>query len=433
MSEMIGLAGLGTLLLLIALRAPIGLALLFVGLGGIAILHGSSTMVYIAASAPEHVLYSYTLTVLPLFLLMGSIAVRSGLATALYTSANAFAGHYRGGLSSATIFASGGFGAVCGSSLATVTTVAKISIPQMLRFGYSPQLAAGSVAAGGTLGILIPPSLLMILYAYLTETSVGKLFAAGIVPGILAVTLYCATIAIWTMLRPQDGPVQKRHSWRERLASIKEVGGVLLAFLLIMGGIFAGWFSPTEGAGVGAALLLIVAVVSGRLDWVGFVEALQDTIATTAMIFLILIGVETFQFFMEASRLPDAIVDFLTGLQFAPWVVLAILIGILILLGCILDSIAIVLIMTPFLYPIVQDLGYDLIWFGIVMVMVVEIGLLTPPFGINVFVIRSVVPEISLKQAFIGVFPFVAADIVRVGIILAFPVICLWLPSIILN
>lgn len=432
-SEVIGLVGIAALILLIVLRSPIGLALLFVGVGGTWTLAGWRTVEYVGANAPVHVLTSNTLSVLPLFLLMGNLAVQSGMARSLYAAASKFVGHLPGGLAAGTILASGGFGAICGSSLATVTTVTRISVPEMLRYGYSPKLAAGSVGAGGTLGILIPPSLIMIIYAYLTETSVGRLFAAGMIPGLVAIALYCATIFIWVSLKPEIGPRQPRASWAERLRSLKDILGVALAFLIVMGGIFMGFFSPTEGAAIGAAAVMTIGFVSRQLDWTGLLAALRDAAYVSAMIFLMLIGVEIFQFFMEASRLPEAIVSFFTGMEAPRFVVLLTIIAVLVLLGCVLDSIAIVMIMTPFLYPIVLDLGYDLIWFGIVMVMVVEIGLMTPPFGINVFVINSMVPQIRLGQAFAGVMPFIAADIVRVGLLLALPALTLWLPGLLFD
>lgn len=431
--ELIGIIGIIVLLLIIVLRAPIGLALLFVGLGGTWLLHGWRTVKFIGASTPVHVLSSDTLSVLPLFLLMGNLAVQSGMAKAIYRTANAFVGHLPGGLAAGTILASGGFGAICGSSLATVTTVTRIAVPEMLRYGYSPKLAAGAVGAGGTLGILIPPSLIMILYAYLTETSVGRLFAAGLVPGIIAILLYCSAIMIWVQMRPEIAPAQNKVSWPDRARSLLDVAGVALAFLIVMGGIFTGFFSPTEGAAIGAAAVLMISVVTGKLKWSGLMTALRESVLISAMLFLMLIGVEMFHFFMEASQLPAAIVKLFTGMQAPPMVVLMCLIAMLVVLGCFLDAIAIVLIMTPFLYPIVLDLGFDLIWFGILMVMVVEIGLLTPPFGMNVFVISSMIPQISLGQAFAGVGPFILADIVRIALLISVPTLTLWLPNLLFN
>lgn len=432
-TEVIGVIGVLAMLLLIVLRAPIGLSLIFTGIAGTWALAGWSTVEFIGGSAPVHVLSGNGLSVLPLFLLMGNLAVQSGMARSLYSAAGAFVGHMPGGLAAGTVLACGGFGAICGSSLATVTTVTRISVPEMLRFGYSPKLAAGSVGAGATLSILIPPSLLMIIYAYLTETSVGRLFAAGMVPGIIAIALYCAAIFIWVLLNPAAGPKQPRSSWRQRMSSLRDIFGVALTFIVVMGGIIAGFFSPTEGAAIGAFAVLVIGVAMRRLNWAGFVIALQDTVYVSAMIFLMLLGVELFHFFMEASRLPEAIVSLFIGMDAPRIMVLLTIIGVLLILGCFLDSIAIVMIMTPFLYPIVLDLGYDLVWFGIVMVMVVEIGLMTPPFGMNVFVINSMVPQIRLGQAFAGVMPFIAADAVRLALLLSFPILALWLPNLMFN
>lgn len=404
--------------------------MLLVGVTGLWILQGWSTVGFVAATSPVHVLTSETLSVLPLFLLMGNLAIHSGMASGAYRAANAFVGHLRGGLAYGTILAAGAFGAICGSSLATVTTIARISVPEMLKYRYDPKLAVGAVGAGGTLGILIPPSLLMILYAYMTETSVGRLFAAGILPGVVAILLYCAAIFVWASIRPSIAPAQEKVPFRDRLKTLVDITGPVIVFAVVMGGIFTGLFSPTEGAGIGAAAVLLVGVLMRKLDLPKIWHALRDSIVFSGMVFMLLVGIDYFNFFMEASRLPAALEAFFIGLDMPPFGVLMIMVLILLLLGCVLDSIAIVLIMTPFLYPIVMSLGYDLIWFGIVMVMVVEIGLLAPPFGMNVFVINALVPQIRLKEAFLGVTPFIIADLVRISILLAFPALALWLPSV---
>jgi len=296
----VGAAGFVVLFALIAGRMPIGLALLLVGLGGLATLHGFDTTLFVLGSAPVETLSRFTLSVLPLFLLMGSFAVRSGLSEGLYRAANGFVGQWPGGLTMASIIACGGFGAVCGSSLATVSTMAKIAVPEMLRYNYSPKLAAGSIAAWGTLGILIPPSLLMIVYAFLTETSVGRLFAAGIVPGVVSVLLYLATIAIWTRLNPEIGPAGERTPWHARWVLLKDVWGVVVLFGLVMGGIFAGLFSPTEGGAVGAFGALIIGLVKRRIDLRVFILSVRETVQLSAMIFFIVVGVSVFDFFMQA-------------------------------------------------------------------------------------------------------------------------------------
>jgi C4-dicarboxylate transporter DctM subunit len=320
----------------------------------------------------------------------------------------------------ASVVACGGFGAVCGSSLATVTTMAKITIPEMLRYNYSPKLAAGSIAAGGTLGILIPPSLVMIIYAFLTETSVGRLFAAGIVPGVVVLMRF----------RPEMGPAGPRTPWRQRIVSLKEIWGVVVLFAVVMGGIFVGAFSPTEGAAVGAFGALVLGLLNRRIDWAGFVACIKETMQVSAMIFFIVIGISIFDYFMQASRVPDELGKYVAGLALSPSTVMAGIILFLIFLGCIMDSIAIVFLTTPFLYPIIVNLGYDPVWFGIVMVVIVEFGLITPPFGMNVFVISKMTPEVSTWGAFEGVMPFIASDFVRIALFLSFPGIVLWLPRL---
>tara|TARA_R110000868_G_scaffold11751_3_gene57285 strand:- start:571 stop:1872 length:1302 start_codon:yes stop_codon:yes gene_type:complete len=426
-----GACGFAILFVLIAARMPLGLALSVVGLGGLALLHGTDTAVFVLATAPVETMSRYTLSVLPLFLLMGSFAVHSGLSEGLYRAANGFVGHHRGGLAMASVVACGGFGAVCGSSLATVSTMSRIAVPEMLRYGYSPKLAAGTIAAGGTLGILIPPSLLMIVYGFLTETSVGKLFAAGIVPGIVSIALYMIAIHLWMRRRPAMGPAGARTAWPARLALLRDIWGVGALFVLVMGGIFAGLFSPTEGGAVGAFGALIVGLVKRRIDRRVFFDCIRETMQLSAMIFFIVIGISIFDYFMQASRVQDALGAFMNGLDLPPEAVLAIILGVLILLGCVMDAIAIVFITTPFIYPIIVGLGYDPVWFGIMTVMVVEIGLVTPPFGMNVFVISRLVPQVTTWGAFEGVLPFVAADIVRVALFLAFPALVLALPDLV--
>lgn len=426
----IGGTGFLVLFALIAARMPIGLALMVVGLGGLWMLHGLDTVLFVLGAEPVETLSRYTLSVLPLFLLMGSFAVRSGLSEGLYRAAYGLVGHWRGGLAMASVVACGGFGAVCGSSLATVSTMARISVPEMLRYRYSPNLAAGAIAAGGTLGILIPPSLLMIVYGYLTETSVGKLFAAGIVPGLVSVALYMTAIALWMRHRPEMGPAGERVPWARRFALLGDVWGVALLFVVVMGGIFAGLFSPTEGGAVGAFGALLLGLAKRRIDFRALVACITETLRLSAMIFFIVIGVSFFDYFMQASRVPEALSTFVQSLDLSPAMIMAVILIILVLLGCVMDAIAIVFVTTPFIFPIIVDLGYDPVWFGIITVMVVEIGLVTPPFGMNVFVIARLVPEVTTWGAFQGVMPFIAADIIRIALFLAFPGLVLLLPNL---
>ena len=427
----IGAAGIGVLLVLAAARLPVGLALLATGFGGVAVLVDVKTALFTLGTAPVETLSSYSLSMLPLFVLMGAFAARGGLSEGLFRAANAFIGHRRGGLAMASVVACAGFGTVCGSSLATVTTMGRITIPEMLRYGYAPKLAAGAIAAGGTLGILIPPSMLMVIYAVITETSIGRLFAAGIVPGVLATLLYIAAIVIWLRLRPQLGAPAARLGWGLRMRALGGVSPILALFGLTVGGILLGWFSPTEGAAVGAFGALVLGVALRRLDARGIVEAVKEAVVVSAMLYLVVVGISLFEFFMEAARVPEELAKLVKGLELPRYVVMAGIIVFLGLLGCVLDAIAMVFILTPVLFPIVTALGFDPVWFGIVMVMMVEFGLITPPFGMNVFVIAKLTPQVSTWGAFGGVMPFIASDIVRIGVIVAFPAIALWLPNLI--
>lgn len=429
----VGLIGVLVLLVIIAFRAPLGLSLLLVGFGGLWYLHGWTTAIYVASNAPVTTLSSYTLSVLPLFILMGTVAVRGGLAEALYKAAYSFVGHRRGGLAVASITACAGFGAICGSSLATVSTMGRVAVPEMLRYGYHPRLAAGAVGAGGTLGILIPPSLPLIIYAMVTETSVGKLFAAGLIPGIIATLLYIVATAVWMRLRPHYGPAGARTTWTERGHALRSVWGVVTLFVVVMGGILAGLFSPTEGAAVGAAGAMILAGIRflrRQLQAKQFGIAIVEAVQTSVMIFFAVIGISVFEYFLQAARVPQGVGAFIEGLDLGPTGVMVIIVMVLILLGCFLDAIAILFIVTPVIFPIVVANGYDPIWFGIIMIMVVELGLVTPPIGMNVFVLSKLVPGITTSQVFGGVIPYVFADLLRISIFFVFPGLILWLPTL---
>jgi tripartite ATP-independent transporter DctM subunit len=430
---LVGLIGTVALLVIVALRAPLGLGLLSTGFAGLWYLHGWDTAVYVSSTAPVTALSSHTLSVLPLFILMGALAVRGGLAAALYKAAYGFVGKRPGGLAIASIGACGGFGAICGSSLATVTTMGRIAVPEMLRYGYDKRLATGAVAAGGTLGILIPPSLPMIIYATVTETSVGRLFAAGMIPGMIAVLGYMAAVWVWARFEPNIGPVGRSFSWREKLGILRGVWGIVLLFVVVMGGIIGGIFSPTEGAAVGAfgaGLLGMLNAPNLSIFWSNLVHAVAETVQTTAMLFFAIIGISVFEYFLQAARVPQGIEAFVLGLGLGPIGVMALIVVLLILLGTVLEAIAILFIVTPLIFPIVVANGYDPIWFGIIMIMVVEFGLITPPIGMNVFVLSKVMPDVTTWTIFRGVMPFIAADVVRIGILLMFPALSLWLPTL---
>lgn len=429
----VGVIGFLIMLTLKGLRSPIGVGLALVGFFGVWSLKGFDTAIFVLGTAPVESLSRFTLSVFPLFILMGILALRAGLADGLYNAANAMIGHWPGGLAIASIVGCGGFAAVNGSSLSTAATMAKLAVPQMLRFGYDIRLATGAVAAGGTLGIMIPPSLGMIIYAVLTETSVGKLFAAGIFPGILAIVLYSIVIAFWTRLRPEIAPKTPRVAWRDRLPAIKGVWGLALLFGAVMGGIFVGFFSPTEGGAVGAFGALLIGISTGKMTWSVFVQSVREAVELTAMVMMIIVGVSIFEFFITSAQFPQEMSAFIRGLNAPKELVIAGIILFLLVLGGFMEVIAIIFITTPFIFPIIVELGYDPIWWGIVMIMVGEFGVVTPPVGMNVFVVAKMVPNASIADVFKGIMPFLAGDVIRLLLVIFIPGIALWLPSLLVE
>lgn len=425
----IGALGFLTLLLLIALRMPIAISLAVVGLGGYTLLNGVDGLPFVMGAVPFEAVFSYTLSVVPLFIMMGVFATHAGMNQALYRAAYAFLGHRRGGLALATITACAGFGAICGSSLATAATMSKVALPEMKRYGYDNRLATGSVAAGGTLGVLIPPSVILVIYAYLTESSVGQLFMAAILPGILAMVVQWGAVVVITKIDPQLGPPGERSSLKERLSAFLQAWHILFLFALVIGGIYIGWFSPTEAAAVGAFGVVTLVVLQKKMTWSLVKEALEETALTTTMIFMIVIGTGFFSLFLEDSGLPHVVVQWIQEQDQNRFMVLAAILLIYLVLGCFMDSLGMILITVPFFTPLVQSLEFDVIWFGIIVVLVVELGLITPPVGMNVFVIKGVAPEIPLSTLFKGVIPFVVALIVTLLLLIAFPALVLWLPS----
>ena len=422
----------GVCLALIALRMPVAVAMFVVGGFGFASIAGWPAFLNLLNTAPFGRVSSYTLSVLPLFLLMGQLATRSGLSRALFDSARAWVGHRRGGLAISTIFGCAAFGSICGSSIATGATMATVALPEMRRSGYSGALATGTLAAGGTLGILIPPSLILVIYGVITEQSIGKLFLAALVPGIIATLGYSIAIGVYVRLRPESGPVIPAAPFRERLRSLAAVSPVALIFLSVIGGIYFGVFTPTEAAAIGAAAIALAAIASGRLSRAAFVSSLLETAQATAMIFLILISAEVFNGFLALSRVPTELADALAASGLAPT---SILIGILLvylILGCVMDSLAMILLTVPVFFPLVTglDFGYTeeeiAIWFGILVLIVVEIGLITPPIGLNVYVINSLAEGVPLGESFRGIVPFLLSGFVLLAIILFAPATCLW-------
>jgi tripartite ATP-independent transporter DctM subunit len=427
---LIGGLGMAVLLALIALRVPIAIAMASVGIVGGALINGWNGLAFVLGSQPFATVFPYTLSVIPLFVMMGVFAAHAGLSRSLYQAIYSLIGHWRGGLALATLGACALFGAICGSSLATAATMARVAVPEMRRHGYDDRLSAGTLAAGGTLGILIPPSIIMVIYALLTEQSIGRLFLAGFLPGLVATICYMAAAYLVARYRPGAGPAGARVGWRERANTIKGVAPVLILFIVVMGGMYTGVFSPTEGAAVGSFGAFLLTVMTRRLTWRVFIDSLRETASTTAMIFMIFIGTSILQYFIETSTLPRLLNDAIVASGLSRYMVLVVILVIYVILGCFLDSLSMLLITLPLFFPLVKSLGFDPIWFGILVVCVVEIGLITPPVGMNLFVIAAVVPGMPLRTVISGVVPFIMADLVRLAILVAFPVISLWLPSL---
>jgi len=434
MSEMWG--AFGVLFALIFLRMPIGVAMLAVGLVGFADVVSWRAALAMLGTTVFEAARSYTLSVLPLFIVMGNLLTRAGVSRELFGAAYAVLGHRRGGLAMATILAAGGFSAVSGSSLATAATMTKVAMPEMRRYGYAPGFAAGAVAAGGTLGILIPPSVILVIYGLLTQSDIGKLFIAGILPGVLGIAMYVAAAAVTTALRPAVGPPGERQGLRDRLRALRGVAPTLGLFVVILGGIYVGVFTPTEAAGVGAIAALAIALARRTLRPRDLFDALVGSGRTTAMLFTVIMGALVFGNLVNVAGFPDLLRSVVERSAFGPWAVVTLIAALYLVLGCALESLSMILLTVPVFYPLVQalELGLDaeavLIWFGIVVVVATEISLLTPPVGMNVFVLRGLLPDVSLATIYRGVTPFWLADILRLGIVLYVPGLSLALPRL---
>ncbi len=425
----IGGLGILALVTLTFARVPLGAAMGLVGLAGYAAIDGWEKAFIVFGTTP-YSLTSYSFSVLPLFILMGTVATRSEMSKELFTAANAIFAGRRGALPMATIGACAGFSAISGSSLATAATFTQIAVPEMRRHGYDERLATGSVAAGGTLGILIPPSVIMVIYALAAEESVPALFAAGMIPGLILAGLFLVVIWVITRLRPDWAPVGERMPWRERLRAARAMWKLVLLFGLAVGGIYTGWFSPTEAAGIASFAAIVIAAATRQLSLRGFIDCLMETLRTTAMLMFIIVGAWIFAYFVVQTRLPSALIDLIAFFELSPWAVIMMILLFYIVLGCVLDSVAIILVTVPVFLPVAVSLGYDSVWYGILMVVVVEIGLITPPVGLNIFVMRAQLPDIALGTMFVGIAPFLVADAVLIALLLLFPQIALWLPGI---
>lgn len=428
----IGIISILAFLALLLLRMPIAYAMALVGFIGFSCLTSPSAAFKMVAKEIYSIFSSYSLSVIGMFVWMGFLAFYSGIGSRLYVFAYKLIGHHPGGLAIATQAACAVFGAICGSNTATAATIGAIALPEMRKYKYDPSLATASVAAGGVLGVLIPPSVIFIIYGMATEQSVGKLFMAGILPGILLMLLYMGAIYIIVARNPALGPPGPKATWKERFEALRGgLGEVLAIFSISMGGLFAGWFTPTEAGAVGAAGVLAVALLTKRISWEGFNRSLLDATRTTAMIMLLIAGAMIFGRLMAISRVPFEAAQWVGMLSLPPFAVMAIILFIYLILGCFIDALALVLLTIPIFYPIVVNiLGYDPIWFGVIIVMTVAMGVITPPVGMNVFIIKGVAPDIPLEVIYKGIWPFLAALVICLALLVAFPQIATFLPSV---
>lgn len=430
----IGLGAFVILLALIFMRMPIGLAMFLCGLAGMWIVTGSPNMLLSKLKNEAFGTFSsYSLSIIPIFLLMGHLAGLSGMSRALFKAAEAWLGHYKGGTAMAAVGACAGFGSICGSSLATAATMGQVALPELRRAGYSGGLSTASLAAGGTLGILIPPSVILVIYAILAEQNIAKLFLAAMVPGVLAAIGYMMVIALYVRVYPNSAGVLPRLPYAERFRALLDVWPVVLIFIAVVGGIYGGFFNPTEGASVGALGTGIVAWTSGELTWKKFQAALLATASGTAMIFVIVLGAQFFNAFLALAQVPQALSTFIIAQGFGPWMILGIVLVFYLVLGCVMDSLSMILLTIPILFPVMSSLDFGMphdemaIWFGILVLIVVEVGLITPPVGLNLFIINSMDKTTPLKETYKAVLWFVGTDLVRITVLAAFPAITLFL------
>jgi tripartite ATP-independent transporter DctM subunit len=427
--DAVALIGFIALFTLMLLRVPVGMAMGLVGVCGYSYIVGTGPALKLIGQTSMRTVTDYTFGVIPMFMLMGAFVSVSGVSRELFRAANAFIGHMRGGLGVATVVACGGFAAICGSSVATAATFSSVAYPEMRRFGYPQSFATGVIAAGGTLGAMLPPSTVLAVYAILTQQDIGKLFMAGIIPGILAMLMYVLTIVIIVRVRPDWLPRGEQKTWPERLDGLKDVWAPVLLFVFVIGGLYGGFFTPTEAGGVGATGAFLLGVLRGKLDRAGTLTALLSATRTAAAVFTVLIGALIFGYFLTVTQVPQNLTAFLSDLGLGRYGVLALIMVMYLILGCLMDAMAMIILTVPIVFPIIVQLGFDPIWFGIIIVMTVELGLIHPPVGMNVFVIKSVVHDVSFMTIFKGVIPFVLTDLLRLVILIAFPIIALWLPE----
>jgi tripartite ATP-independent transporter DctM subunit len=423
-----GIVGLILLFVLIFTKMPVGFLMALLGVVGFGYLVTVDAALNLVAKDLFDVFGSYSLTVIPLFILMGQIAFHSGISSRLFKVAYTFIGHWPGGMAVATLGACTGFSAICGSTNATAATMAAVTLPEMKKYGYRDSLATGVVAAGGSLGILIPPSVIFIVYGIMTEQSIGKLFMAGIVPGILLTVLFILTVVIWATLKPDIAPRGPRTTWKQKLDSLSGLVETMLLFALVMGGLFFGFFTPTEAGAVGAMGTLIIAVARRNIDWKGFVQALFETTRISCMVLVIVAGATIFGHFLAITRIPFDVAGWVAGTHLPSHLVMALIIGVYLIGGCFIDSLAFIMLTVPIFYPVILSMGYDPMWFGVVIVLVTQIGVITPPVGVNVYVVSGVARTVPLEVIFKGVIPLLIALVAGVMVMIPFPQIALFLP-----
>jgi tripartite ATP-independent transporter DctM subunit len=425
-----GIIGLAALFLLIFSRMPVGFVMALVGLVGFGCVVSFGAALNMMVKDLFDVFGSYNLTVMPLFILMGQIAFHAGISTRLFNVAYRFMGHWPGGMAIATIGACAGFSAICGSTNATAATMAAVTLPEMKKYGYHDRLATGVVAAGGSLGILVPPSVIFIIYGVMTEQSIGKLFMAGILPGVLLTGLFILTVVLWARLRPGLAPQGRPATFREKITSLSGLVETLILFLMVMGGLFFGLFTPTEAGAVGAFGTLAIAMIRRNIHWAGFVQALFETTRISCMILVIVAGATVFGHFLAITRIPFELAAWVTGFDLPPYAIMGLIILVYLVGGCFIDALALIMLTVPIFYPVVTTLGYDPLWFGVIIVMVTQIGVITPPVGVNVYVVSSVADGVPLETIFRGVLPLLAALVVGTLLLIPLPQIALFLPGL---
>ncbi|MDB5935946.1 MAG: dicarboxylate transporter, DctM subunit [Massilia sp.] len=427
--DTVALIGFLVLFLLMVLRVPVGMAMGLVGVVGYSFVVGVGPAMKLIGQTSMRTVTDYTFGVIPMFMLMGAFVTVSGVSNELFRAANSFLGHLRGGLGVATVVACGGFAAICGSSVATAATFAGVAYPEMRRYGYPKSFSTGVIAAGGTLGAMLPPSTVLAVYAIITQQDIGKLFMAGVIPGLLAVTMYVITIGVLVRVKPDLLPAGAQTSWKERFQGLKDVWAPLMLFAFVIGGLYGGLFTPTEAGGMGAGGAFLLGLARGKLSRAKIREALLQATRTSAAVFTVLIGALLFGYFLTVTQTPQHLTELLTGLGLGKYGVLALIMVMYLVLGCLMDAMAMIILTVPIIFPVITGLGFDPIWFGIIIVMTVELGLIHPPVGMNVFVIKSVVKDVSFSTIFKGVIPFVITDLIRLLILIAFPIIALYLPQ----